>query len=395
MLIDQFGVLPFVVFAIAPVAFATERQRNILLGSLVAAGAYLSVTALLEKLKLYGWLVPSYIGDPGVGIHFGRARGPFVEAAQDGLALYGSAVAGAIALAVWRRPAARAVAAAVAVLAPVGVLLTVTRGAWVAAVAGTLVGLLATSALRRFAVPVAILGVVGVLAAFAVTPGLAQDASERQSDQNPIYERRNTNAAALRMIAERPFTGFGFDRANANLDPYFRLHPNIPLVGAAAGIHNVYLQYAASLGLLGFGLWALAMAMAFGGALGARGSPGIDAWRAGFVALLVAWFVVGVFSPAHYAFTTLLVWTWAGVLYGRRAEAPQAVTAWAPATNGHRAGVPQLRPAPRGAPPPRAERRPAALPTGSRRAGGSGSRRRRWRRTGRPASRPDPRRRRP
>jgi O-antigen ligase len=347
MLIDQFGVLPFVIFALAPVAFATERQRMILLGSLVAAGAYLSVMAVLEKLKLYGWVVPSYIGDPAVGIHFGRARGPFVEAAQDGLALYGSAVAAAIAFSLWRRPGARALAAAVALLAPVGVLLTVTRGVWVAAVVGTLAGLLATAALRRYVVPVALLGVLGVLAAFAVIPGLARDASARQNDKSPIYERRNTNAAALRMIADKPLLGFGFDRANANLDPYFRLHPDIPLVGAAAGIHNVYLQYAASLGLVGFGLWAFALATAFGGALSARGSPAVDAWRAGLVALLAAWFVVGMFSPAHYAFTTLLVWTWAGLLHGRRAEAPSAVRTWPATTNGHGAGLPWLSPQPR------------------------------------------------
>ena len=128
-------------FAIAPVAFATDRQRNILLGTIVTVGAYLSITAILEKLKAYGLVWPSYIADPGVGTHFGRARGPFVEAAANGLALYACAAAAATAFVLWRRPWPRAAAGAVVVLVPVAVLLTETRGVWVAATAATLVAL--------------------------------------------------------------------------------------------------------------------------------------------------------------------------------------------------------------------------------------------------------------
>src|SRR3954465_14759452 len=46
ILVDDFGLIPFLMFLVAPAAFATERQRRILLGSLVAAGAYLAVTAV-------------------------------------------------------------------------------------------------------------------------------------------------------------------------------------------------------------------------------------------------------------------------------------------------------------------------------------------------------------
>ena len=57
-----------------------EVKRRILLGTLVAIGAYLSLTAVAEKLGITGLEVPGYISDPTVGIHFGRARGPFVDA---------------------------------------------------------------------------------------------------------------------------------------------------------------------------------------------------------------------------------------------------------------------------------------------------------------------------
>lgn len=325
VLIDQFGVLPFVMFTIAPLAFRTERQRNILLGSLVATGAYLSITAVLEKLDLYDLVYPRYIADPTVGQHFGRARGPFVEAAADGLALYACAVAGAVAFFVWRRPWHRMAAAVVALAAPLGVLLTVTRGVWLAAVVATLVAMAGHRALRRWLVPVAAAGIAGVLAAFALIPGLARDAEERQNDKAPIHERQNTNAAGLRMLADRPFTGFGWDRANANMESYFRMHPDIPLIGARAGLHNVYLHHAISLGLAGFVLWATALCLAFGRALTWRAPPTLLPWRAGLSAVVVAWLVVGMFTPGHFAFSAYLVWTWAGVLYRRPVAAPPAV----------------------------------------------------------------------
>jgi O-antigen ligase len=343
VLLDQFGLLPFLIFTVGPVAFATDRQRMILLGSVVAVGAYLSVTALLEKLELYDLVVPSYIGDPAVGQHFGRARGPFVEAAADGLALYACAVAAAMAFVLWQRPWPRALAAGVAVLAPVGVLLTVTRGVWLAAIIATLVTLAVHAPLRRLLIPVTAAGVAGVLLSFTLIPGLAGDAERRQRDKAPIYERQNTNAAGLRMVADRPFLGFGWDRAYNEIEPYFRQHPDIPLTGRGAGLHNTYLQYAVSLGIVGAGLWALGLALAFGRAVTGRASPRLVPWKLGLTAFFIAWFVVGLFSPAHYAFTAYLVWAWAGVAY-RSPVRLRAVGPVPQSTNGRPVAPPRVRP---------------------------------------------------
>lgn len=316
--IDQFGLLPFAMFLVAPAAFATERQRTILLGGLVAAGAYLSITAALEQLELYDLVFPGYVADPSVGVHFGRARGPFVEAAANGLALYMTAVAAAVALVRWRDPALRLAAGAVAVMAPLGLLLTVTRGAWLAGVAATLVAVATTARLRRYLAPVAVAGVLGVVLAFALVPGLSGEARERQDDKNPVYERQNTTAAGLRMVADRPFFGFGWWFSNEDMTPYYRLDPDIPLVGAQAGLHNAYLLYAVALGLVGLGVWLLAVGLVFGRALASRGPPELTPWRIGLKAVLVAWLVVALFAPANYAFSTALVWTWAGLLWPQR-----------------------------------------------------------------------------
>ena len=320
LLLDDFGLLPFLVFLIAPVAFATERQRRILLGSLVAAGGYLALTALFEKLKLRGLVFPDYINDPNVGTHFDRARGPFVEAGANGLAMFACAIAAAIAVTLWREPWQRACAGAVVVLSSVGVLCTVTRSVWIAAIAGTFVAVATTPGLRRYLIPIAAAGVTCVLLAFALIPGVEKQARDRESNKGSVQERQNTTAAGIRMIADRPLLGFGWDRQNDYIEPYFRLDPNIPLTGQSAGFHNVYLQYGVGLGLLGLGLWLLGGAMAVGGALSRRAPPTLRPWQIGLKALVVAWAVLALSSPTSYSFSTFLLWTWAGVATGTSAR---------------------------------------------------------------------------
>jgi O-antigen ligase len=204
------------------------------------------------------------------------------------------------------------------------VLLTVTRGAWLAGIAATLVAVTTTAGLRRFLVPIAAAGTVAVLVAFALIPGLARNAQDRESDKGPVYERQNTTAAGLRMVADRPFFGFGWWYPNSDMERYYRLDPNIPLIGAQAGLHNVYLLYGVALGLVGLGLWLLAVALVFGRALIARAPPEIVPWQVGLKAVFVAWFVLGLFGPANYAFPTALVWLWAGVAWPRGAVAHPA-----------------------------------------------------------------------
>lgn len=327
VLLDDYGVLPFLMFLVAPVAFATEYQRRILLGTLVAAGGYLSVTAVLEKLKLYDLLVPAYIGDPAVGTHFGRSRGPFAEAAANGLALYACAVSAGIALALWHGRWPRACATATLVVAPAGLLLTVTRSVWLAGIAATLVALLTTPEIRRFLMPVAAAGTAAVLVAFTAIPGLASQARERQADKNPLYERQNTTAAGLRMIADRPLLGVGWARADDRLEPYFRMDPNIPLTGLNAGFHNLYLEYGVSLGLAGLAIWLLGGALAIRTAFAGRAPPTVRPWQIGLKAILVSWVVVGLASPTNYIFITVLLWTVAGVA-SVRAQPERGATTW-------------------------------------------------------------------
>lgn len=338
-LLDRMAV-PSLMFFVAPVAFATTRQRSILLATLVVTGAYLGLTALFETLGVRALVFPKYILDPSLGIHENRARGPFLEAAANGLGLYGCGVAAAVAIARWRALGwARVACAAVVVLCAVGLIFTLTRAIWIASAAGTVAALVATPGLRRLLVPAVAASTLLVGVTLMLVPGLSARASERESAQLPVWSRLNINAAAMEMLGDRPLIGFGWGRFVPASPPYFRQQAGFPLTGLGLDVHNVFLARAVELGLIGATIWLAAFVIAFAGAALTRGPPEVVALRAGLIALVVSWVIAANFGPLGYAFPTLLLWTWAGILWGWRARSQDPIRQRSRAT---RRSVPSL-----------------------------------------------------
>ena len=321
-LLDRLAI-PFLMFFVAPVAFATARQRSILLATLVVTGGYLGLTALFEGLGVRALVFPQFILDPSLGIHEERARGPFLEAAANGLGIYGCAVATAVALVRWRSVRwVRVACTVVLIVCAVGLVFTLTRAVWIGAAAGTLVALGATPGLRRFVLPAAVAGMLFVVATLFLVPGLSIRASERTQDQLPTWSRLNVNSAAVRMVSDRPLVGFGWGRFVPESGPYLAQHDSYPLIGLGHEVHNVFLARAVDLGLIGAGLWFAALIAALGVATLTRGPPEAIAFRAGLLALLVSWIVAANLGPLGYAFPNLLLWTWAGIVWRWRLPAP-------------------------------------------------------------------------
>jgi O-antigen ligase len=321
-LLDRLGLVPFTAFIAAPRLFRTPRQRRALLITFVGIGFYLGLTAVFEALSLDPLIFPAYIKDPSVGIHFGRARGPFVEAAANGLALFECGVAAAVATRVFSARASRRFATLVVVLCAAGVLLSLTRAAWIGAIAGATVGVMLYPPGRRRIAGWAACSAVAVGVLLLVLPGLGGRAGARADDQRPIWDRFNTNAAAIRVIEDHPLLGVGWNQFQAVNADNQRQADGYPLTGSDLVVHNVVLSHLAELGIVGGGLWLAAIGAAIAAAW--RGSSRLGAlWRAGMVAVVVDFAVVANLGPLGYAFPNLFVWLWMGVC---AAQAPSLTT---------------------------------------------------------------------
>jgi putative inorganic carbon (hco3(-)) transporter len=313
-LVENFGVIPFLLFLCAPAAFRSERQRRVLLAALVILGAYLGLVALLETLGADSLIYPRYITNPNVGILPNRARGPFVEPATFGVALFTCAAACVVAWRAWPRAHIRLALVAIGLLCSAGLLFTLTRQVWVASMAAVVLVAIAVRPFRRYLLPAAVVGAAGTALLLATVPGLSAKASERRNQEGTVWDRLNLDHAAINAIEDRPLFGVGWDSwTKKNLD-YFELNPNYPLTAVADGpVHNVFLAYGAQIGLIGLTLWVAGMLIGVGGTLMRRGPPEIQPWRA-FLLGVFAFFVVVANFEFVQVFPNLIVWLLAGVV---------------------------------------------------------------------------------
>lgn len=319
-LVDQYGVVPFLLFSLGPRIFGQPHQRRALLTVLCAASAYLALTGLLEGLGFGALTFPSYIHDPAVGIHYGRARGPFVFAVAMGAAVTIGALISLLLLQTSSNRRARIFAVVLAAASASVVLMTLTRGAWIAGIAAVLVGLLI---LPRFRLAVPAIGIVtaalivGLLAAF---PALSDSVTARADNERPVWERQNTYAAAVRLVEDHSVFGVGWSRYTDFGDEYLRQPRDIPIAGQQIPVHNVPLLVSSELGLLGFAVWLSTFTTCILVPLMRRGPPERDGWRALSAGTLVVWAITCLFAPQAGPYTTAVLWSVAAVVAHSRFE---------------------------------------------------------------------------
>ena len=311
-------IMPFLLFAVAPLAIAHERSRLLFLRALTLLGFYLGVIALGEAMELR-WLVwPGYILDTRLADTTGealRVSGPMLYAEGNGMVL------GMCAVMAWLlighdRGLWRWVAVATIPLALVGGLLSLTRSIWLGMALATLLIAVGSRSTRKY-VPYALVAalVVGAVALIAV-PDLAASVLERGGTSRSLYDRVNTNDAAIRAIQTLPLTGVGWGVFLLNGTQWVRQGDAMPLTNVDIEIHNVFLSRAAELGLPAAALYVACLMLGPGRAiLGKLPTPTMRGWRLALAAIVVVWFVPAMFSPIPYPLPTNLMWSVAGIVW--------------------------------------------------------------------------------
>ena len=127
-----------------------------------------------------------------------------------------------------------------------------------------------------------------------------------------MYDRRNTNAAALRAIEEYPLTGVGWVEFVSRSGEFVRQDDDYPVTVTSIEIDNVALSRAAELGIP-------AGRSGFSRRRSARGqrsfvsrSPASATWRVITIGAGSAWAVSVLTSPVPYPLPNTLIWLGAG-----------------------------------------------------------------------------------
>ncbi len=252
-------LIPLVVYWIARQSPVTESQVRTLQKALVAFGVYLAMTGLCEVAGLWSFVFPTYVRDPSVGVHFGRARGPMVHSVT-----YGIYLATAL-LALWellRTASSRYSKLALASLVPLfaaGLYFSYTRSVWL----GTGLALIIVAAMtlpvawRKLALGAALVGAVFV-GAFKLDAivGLQREGSVADTRQS-VDMRGSFAYVSWLMFQDRPWFGFGFGQfPTAKLDYLSDRSSGLPLEQIRGYVHhNTYLSLLTETGLVGLGLF--------------------------------------------------------------------------------------------------------------------------------------------
>lgn len=308
-LIDR-DAIPMLFFALGAALFDTDRARDLLLKALCLVGLYLGLTAILE-LVAPGLVWPRYIADGEVGLHFGRARGPFLGAEGMGLACALTAYS-SILLVGRRLPGWSWLARVATTVALAGVVLALTRSIWIGVAVAAVVTVVLQPRARRF-IPHAVAAGLAVVAVVAATPSLSGLIEARASASAPVYDRLASNRGALELLADQPLTGIGWRRFYPHGAEWMRQGDQFPMNNAIIEVHNVLLSRAAELGLP---TAALFLGLVVLGPLAhtLRRTPGrLRGWRALGAAAIITWLVAGLFGPLATPFPNYLAWLLAGV----------------------------------------------------------------------------------
>jgi putative inorganic carbon (HCO3(-)) transporter len=317
--------MPFLMFVLGPLIFSSASRRDLLLKVMVVIGVYLGLTALFETMHMTALIFPGAIADPALGIGYGRARGPFLSAEPMGMAcglcFFLSATA------VWRfRGGWRFAAACASVLSLVGVLLCLTRSTWLGAGLAMVAVAVVVPRLRIW-LPVVVGFVVAVVVFIhAALPDVYANIVDRLTTQRSIYDRLNTNAAAVRIIQAYPVHGIGWGRFLEVSGDWVRQADTYPVTSTRIEVHNVFLARAAETGVPGALGWALAMLLGPVAAVLQRARTAeLRAWQVLALAAVIIWLIPTLSSPNPYPFPNNLVWLIGGIAAGPLLVRPRGV----------------------------------------------------------------------
>ena len=241
--------IPFSIFFLTKHIVNSEEKIKRLFQFLFILCIYLAFTGIFEHFHLRALVFPRYIMDPNIGIHWGRARGPFVMAAVNGTVL-GMILLTSIYLVLHKqRKSSRIFYGILIAIIPITIFFTYTRTCWIGFILSMLTVSLFYPNLRK--ISLFCFFVIFIIAIFNWSNILSKDRIVgRATAMMPVYNRINLYATSLSMFLDRPVFGFGFNTSKDISHEYFYKFSGIPYVDDVAP-HDTLVNILVELGLVG------------------------------------------------------------------------------------------------------------------------------------------------
>jgi N-acetylglucosaminyldiphosphoundecaprenol N-acetyl-beta-D-mannosaminyltransferase len=248
-------LIPAVLYVVARQLPIIRRETALLMLGFTLLGLYLAVTAFMEVTGRWSLVFPRYIADPLRGIHFGRARGPELNAVSLGMTLttcfWCTWLLANITVKRWQQ---LALLVALPLMAG-AIYFTYTRSTWLGlAASGTLVA--AIEIPRRWRLPTIAVatfaGLIVVATAWTNIVGLEREGSAQDAEHS-VDQRKSFAYVSWQMFQDHPVFGVGFGRFYDRKLAYLSDRSQRIELDSIRGLHhhNTFLSLLTEMGVVG------------------------------------------------------------------------------------------------------------------------------------------------
>jgi O-antigen ligase len=253
-------LLPTALYAVARHIDVTKREWLALLGALTTLGVYLALTAVFEVSGKWSFVFPRYIADANLGIHFGRARGPELNAVSLGMYLTACTLcAWTLATHAAKRWQQLLLIAAIPLML-CGVVLSYTRSTWIGVAACALV-IVATQIPKQWRAmafgTASVAGLLVLIVSWSSLIGLKREGTAAEAEHS-VDQRKSFAYVSWQMFMDHPVTGVGFGRFYDQKLPYLSDRSQQFELESIRSLHhhNTMLSVLTETGLVGLAAFA-------------------------------------------------------------------------------------------------------------------------------------------
>ncbi len=256
---------PFIAFVFAKIYLTKANDINLIFKIVFFIGSYLSLVAFFEFFQIYSLIFPRYIADPDIGIHFGQARGPFLNSPHAGAAILFGLACG-LHLIAYKQGMGRLFYLILLLLVPFAVFFTQTRANYLAFIFVFLIFMTLYrtdfAKWKMAAFPVSLV----IILFMAIMPILAQE--DRRAgglaQVETVTIRQGLFQMSMLMFKDHPVTGVGLAQYVPTSE--FEYRGKVPILDVyedAIFFHNHLLGMTTELGLTGIIVYLMIIILMF------------------------------------------------------------------------------------------------------------------------------------
>lgn len=265
-------LMPFSIFFLAKNIVDSEQKIKNTYIFFAVIGLYLGFTAICEYFNLWYLVWPPYIRNRWTGIHWGRSRGPFLQAAINGY-VQGIIVLFTTYLLIHTKNKKLKIIFPLSILLMLcGIVFSFSRATWLGFIVSSFVIPLFSPKARKIYIVCFLALIIVISTRFSAEylsemqgqsfsevreEGSLQDLiATRVATESSVYGRFTLYGVVWRMFLDKPIFGFGFNTFLKESPKYFEKVEGVPYtIEAGTNVHDTFTGVLVELGLVGLFLF--------------------------------------------------------------------------------------------------------------------------------------------